>query len=234
MESDPQALGTLLQPKVEYESAQEATNNDKEHYGMLSLADLSPGDIKLPEEGVNLDLSQVISVDTLSLSSYNTSFRRDRGISPSSLPASSTVEAGYSLLLPPGPRTPVVRQPLGPGSRPDKGFDRRKGVEKELDLRKEKTELIPHQASKLASSTTASEANAPNVPRILQTSSSHPQSQAAAHRVKQPPTEPSSSPQSQTATHRAKQQPTNNMVSVSAEAEASSSPVNPPMRMILI
>ena len=28
MESDPQALGTLLQPEVEYESAQESTNDD--------------------------------------------------------------------------------------------------------------------------------------------------------------------------------------------------------------
>ena len=33
---------------------------------------------------------------------------------------------------------------------------------------KEKTELIPHQASKLASSTTAIEANAPNISRISQ------------------------------------------------------------------
>ena len=104
MESDPQALGTLLQPEVEYESAQEATNNDKEHYGMLTLADLSLGDVKLPEEGVNLGLSQAISVDTLTSSSYSTSFRTDRGISPFSLPAPSTVGQGtpFSYLLGPG------------------------------------------------------------------------------------------------------------------------------------
>ena len=164
------------------------TNMNTEHNEMLTLTDPSLGDVQLPEEGVNLDLSQVISVDTLTSSSHNTSFRTDRSVSPFSLPAPSTVGAGYSLLLPPGPRTHVVRQPLGPGSGPGKGFDRRKGVTEELDLRKEKTELIPHQASKLASSgsITSSKSEPGQTPEVQVSQNTHP-SEKPVHRDKSEP-----------------------------------------------